>query len=121
MRKRNILLILTVFSLMLGGCRYDFIVPEEVPVVDQDEPVSFSTQIAPIFTTQKCNDCHNNQSPKLTSDVAYAQIVPAYVNTANPSSSKIYSIPNSGAHYAKITAAQGALILAWITEGAKNN
>lgn len=121
MKKRNILLILTVFSLMLWGCRYDFIVPEVVPDIDQDEPVSFSTQIAPIFTTQKCNDCHNTQAPKLTADVAYSQIVPAFVNTGTPASSKIYTIPNSGAHYAKITATQGALILAWIKEGAKNN
>jgi hypothetical protein len=121
MKKHSIFFILILFSLFLGGCKYDFILPEEVPVIDTSKPVSFATQIAPIFVAEKCTSCHNTQAPKLTADVAYAQIVPGFVNAGTPSSSKIYSVPVSGTHYAKYSATEAALILAWLTDGAKNN
>jgi hypothetical protein len=117
MKKNPIFLILILFALTIGSCKYDYILPEEVPVVNN---VSFSTQVAPIFA-EKCVSCHTNQTPKLSADVAYSQLVPNYVNTANPESSKIYTVPTSGTHYAKVSAAQAALILQWIKEGAKNN
>ena len=120
MKKHPIFLLIVLLSLFVVGCKYDFILPEEVPQIDTSKPVSFSTQIAPIFA-EKCISCHNNQSPKLTADVAYSQLVPSYVNTATPASSKIYTVPSSGTHYAKISATQAALILAWITDGAKDN
>lgn len=117
MKKHPIFLILILFALSIGSCKYDYILPEVVPVVNN---VSFSTQVAPIFA-EKCVACHNHQTPLLTADVAYSQIVPNYVNTTSPESSKIYTVPSSGTHYAKVSAAQAALILQWITEGAKNN
>lgn len=117
MKKNPIFLILILFALTLGSCKYDFILPEVVAPVND---VKFSTQVAPIFA-EKCVSCHANQTPKLTADVAYSQLVPNYVNTANPESSKIYTVPTSGTHYAKVSAAQAALILQWIKEGAKNN
>ena len=108
-------------GLSLGSCKYDFILPVETPpVVPGEEPIAFATQIVPIFA-EKCNSCHNSKSPILTANVAYAQIVPAYVNTATPASSKLYVNSASGSHYAKVSATQAALILQWITEGAKNN
>lgn len=120
MKKHSIFFILILFSLFIGGCKYDFILPEEAPVIDTSKPTSFATQIAPIFA-QKCTGCHDIQAPKLTADVAYAQIVPGFVNAGTPSSSKIYSVPVSGTHYAKYSATEAALILAWLTDGAKNN
>lgn len=124
MKKRAVFLILVLGSLFLNSCKYDFLLPEftpEVPVSnDGTTTVSFKTQIAPIFA-DKCVSCHNTQAPVLTADVAYAKIVPAYVNTASPSSSKIYEHASSGNHYAKVSSAQAALILAWIKDGAKNN
>jgi len=120
MKKYSIFLILIVFSLFIGGCKYDFILPEDVPQIDTSKPISFSTQIAPIFA-EKCNSCHNNQAPKLTADVAHAQLVPAYVNTGTPASSKIYTVPLSGTHYAKYSATEAALVLAWLKEGALKN
>ena len=103
------------------GCKYDFILPEVVPPIDNTTPTSFATDIVPIFTAQNCISCNNAQAPVLTASVAYAQLVPNYVNLANPAGSKIYTVPNSGTHYAKISATQATLILKWITEGAKNN
>ncbi|MBA4410598.1 MAG: hypothetical protein Q8S54_18635 [Bacteroidota bacterium] len=120
MKKHSIFLILIVFTLFIAGCKYDFILPEEVPVIDNSKPISFATQITPIFA-EKCISCHNNQTPKLTADVAYSQVVPAYVNTASPASSKIYTVPNSGTHYAKYSTTEAALVLAWLKEGALKN
>jgi hypothetical protein len=117
MKKLTILPVLLISLLIFSGCKYDFILPEEVPVVND---VKFSTQIVPIFA-EKCVLCHNSQTPVMTSDVAYSQLVPNYVNTTAPSSSKIYTVPTSGTHGATLSAAQAALILQWITEGAKNN
>lgn len=121
MKKYSIFLILVLFSLFLNSCKYDFVLPVEVPVVNPGgQPVSFSTQVLPILT-DKCILCHSTQTPTMGAAVAYAQLVPKYVNTASPASSKFYTIPTSGTHGATVSAAQGALILQWITEGAKNN
>lgn len=117
MKKYNVFLIGILFLLFISSCKYDYILPEVVAPVND---VKFSTQIVPIFE-EKCVSCHANQTPKLTADVAYSQLVPNYVNTANAESSKIYTVPTSGTHYAKVSAAQAALILQWINEGAKNN
>jgi len=121
MKKYSIFFILILAGLFLGSCKYDFILPVETPPVDNGgEPISFATQIVPIFT-EKCNSCHNSQAPMLTASVAYAQVVPAYVSTTNPPSSKLYVNSQSGSHYAKVSTAQAALILQWIKEGAKKN
>lgn len=121
MKKHLIFVILVVFTLFNSACKYDFILPEEVPVIDNGgKPISFATQITPIFA-EKCTSCHDKQAPVLTAAAAYSQLVPAYVNTGSAAGSKIYTVPTSGTHYAKFSATQAALILAWITEGAKNN
>ena len=117
MKKHPIFLILILFALSIGSCKYDYILPEVVAPVND---VKFSTQVAPIFA-EKCISCHDDQTPKLTADVAYSQLVPNYVNTTNAEESKIYTVPTSGTHYAKVSATQAALILQWIKEGAKNN
>jgi len=127
MKRRNIFLILALFSLFFTGCKYDFVIPVEVPVIDTGGvPISFATQIVPIFSAgDKCTQCHKPGglgSPDLSNPATiYSQIVPQYVNTASPESSKLYVNASSGNHYAKTTATQAALILAWIKEGAKNN
>lgn len=123
MKKRSIFFILILFALIMNGCKYDFILPQDVPVVTG--PVSFATQIAPIFANENCTSCHNGgQSPNLTAGNAYAQIVPALINTAAPESSLIYSFPapSTATHsWKKYSAADAALVLAWIKDGAKNN
>ncbi len=125
MKKNTIFLIIVLSSFLLNSCKYDFILPEVVPPIDNGgDPISFATQIAPIFSTgNKCTSCHKPgiTPPDLTTANAYTQIVPKYVNTTSPESSKIYTFPTSGTHYATVSAAQGAIILLWITEGAKNN
>lgn len=126
MKKRTIFLTLLLFSLFMNGCKYDFIIPVEVPVIDNGgKPISFATQIAPIFSTgNKCTECHKpgDEAPDLTTANAYTQIMTKYVNISSPSDSKIYAAPGSNSHsWKKYTAPEAAIILAWIKEGAKNN
>lgn len=120
MKRHSIFFILILLALSLGGCKYDFILPVETPPVDNGgNPISFSTQVLPILNT-KCSSCHAAQAPLMTAASAYSQLVPAYVNTTTPNSSKLY-VNATGAHYAQVSASQAAIILQWITEGAKNN
>ena len=123
MKKQSLFLILIVFALFLGGCKYDFILPDYVPPVPPG--VSFSEQVAPIFSVDdKCTSCHKHggTTPDLTPSIAYSQIVPGYINTSAPESSEILTVPGSATHSWKgYTATESATILAWITEGAKNN
>ena len=124
MKKRTIFLILILFSLLITGCKYDFILP--VPVVPVTGNVSFATQVLPIFTTENCISCHKSggQSPDYTAASAYASIVPKLVNLATPNQSIIYNFPGpttSTHSWKKLTAGEDEIILQWITQGAKNN
>ena len=124
MKKRNIFLILLFFALFANSCKYDFILPEEVPVITT--PPAFAVDVAPIFSTANCIACHytGGQAPDFTAAKAYAQIVPNLVNTTTPESSLIYAFPapTTSTHtWKKFTAGQAAIILAWIKDGAKNN
>ena len=125
MKKRTIFLSLLLFSLFMNGCKYDFIIPVEVPPIT--ETVSFSTQVAPIFTAgSNCTSCHKTggEAPDLTTANAYASIVPGLINTATPGQSLIYTFPapaTANHTWKKYTAGEAAIILAWITDGAKNN
>ena len=124
MKKRNIFLILALFSLFITGCKYDFILP--VPVAPVTGPVSFASQVLPIFTTEQCTSCHKpgGQSPDYTDANAYSSIVPNLVNLTNPDQSIIYVYPGpttSTHSWKKFTAAEDAIILEWIKQGALNN
>jgi len=123
MKKRTIFLISILLSLFLNSCKYDFILPTVVPPITGT--VSFSTQVAPIFTAgNKCTACHNTggQAPDLSAANAYASIVPGLINTTTPEQSAIYSFPGGTSHSWKgYTALEAATILAWIKDGAKNN
>ena len=124
MKKHPILLILIVFSLFISSCKYDYILPEVVPPVVTG--VSFLKQVAPIFSTgDKCISCHKAgaTSPDLTAANAFAQIS-GLINTATPAESKLYSFPSpaTSTHtWKKYTEGEAAIVLQWITEGAKNN
>ena len=125
MKKRSIYLIIALVSLFIAGCKYDFILP--TPVAPISGAVSFATQVAPIFSTGgKCTSCHKpgGQSPDLTATGAYASIVPSLIKTGTPNQSMIYTFPSpaTGTHsWKKYSASEAAIILQWITEGAKNN
>jgi hypothetical protein len=124
MKKTKIYFLLVLFGLLLNACKYDFIVPEELPPIDTTVPVSFSTQIVPIFANS-CVSCHKTggQAPDLTSANAYNSIKTMnLVNTTTPESSIIYAFPGSSSHSWKgYTASEAQLVLTWIKQGALNN
>jgi hypothetical protein len=125
MKKRYIFFISLLFALLTNSCKYDFILPVKVTPITGT--VSFSTQVAPIYSTaNKCTACHytGGQSPDLTAANAYVSIVPNLVNTGAPEQSLIYSFPSpaTSTHtWKKYTTSEAAIVLAWIQQGFKNN
>ena len=128
MKKSTKYISIVVIGLLLHACTYDFIVKEELPPVDLTVPVSFSTQIAPIYNTETCVSCHKTggQAPDLTSANAYNSIKAMNLtNATTPESSLIYTEPlkaNAAVHgWKKYSDAEAQLVLTWIQQGAKNN
>jgi hypothetical protein len=132
MKKLKILFSVVFATILLSGCVYNFIIPEEVSApIDPENPdapqISFATEIIPIFNnSNKCTACHDTggTNPDLTAENAYAALNTKYVNTASPEESKIYTHPhlNTGTHKQKeYTANEAALVLGWIIQGAQNN
>lgn len=120
---RNVL-VLSAIILITASCQYKFIVEPVVPPPNPEDTISFSLQIEPIFTDIGCVDCHPSfHKPDLTPGNAYNSITSeGLVDTTNPEQSILYVHPSpSGDHYKKYTSADAALVLQWITQGAKNN
>jgi len=126
MKKSNIYFLLFVFGLLLNACTYDFIVKEELPVVDPTVTILFATQISPIFASN-CISCHKTggQAPDLSAANAYNSIKNMnLINTTTPESSLIYTYPSPATTihtWKKYSAAEAQLVLTWLQQGAKNN
>jgi mono/diheme cytochrome c family protein len=126
MKKRIQFLIIIVAILGMTGCRYNWILPEEdVDPNPGGEPISYATQVQPIFDS-KCISCHNTggTAPDLSTGKSYNQVVPGYVNLSSPAESDIYYFPSpsSTVHtWKKYSSNEAKIVLTWIEEGAKNN
>lgn len=129
MKALNFIFLIGILTICLGGCKYDFIVPEEIPVIDPGDPnaeqISFSSAIVPIFENN-CVSCHKtgSQSPDLSAANAYSSISSTrYLNTSDAEESLIFTKarPEGTGTHPKYTAAQAANVLIWIQQGAKNN
>ena len=105
----------------LWSCEYEKIVPEVPPVNDS---VSYAADIQPIWNSG-CTGCHGVglTAPDLTAANSYNSLVNGgYINVADPASSGIYTCMISGGSMSQYTnAAEAALVLQWIQQGAKNN
>jgi hypothetical protein len=123
------LFLLTILAglFVMAGCEYD-----EIPLPKEPDPTieySFSKEIMPIFN-KACNGagCHNAGGipPDLSPANAYKALISGnYINTNKPEDSELYQwmkgnkripMPLEGPN-----AAWNALVLAWITQGAKDN
>ena len=129
MKTFKLLFAVVVVALLFSQCAYDFIVPEEIIVIDPDDPdaeqISFSGAIVPIFTA-KCVSCHKtgSQIPDLTAANAFSSLNSTrYISSSSAAESKIYTKPNPANtdSHPKYSAAEAALVLGWIQQGAKNN
>jgi hypothetical protein len=112
--------------LALSGCEYEFIEIPGPPDDDNLPAVSFSAEVAPIFSQNGCTNCHGGgTAPNLTAGQAYNSLVTLnLVVPGKPEESKIYTYPHpvSGTHNTKYkTIADANTIYAWIKNGAENN
>ncbi len=132
MKKLKLLLPIIILFITFSACKYDFILPEEIPVIDPDNPTAeifgFAEYVLPIFNkNDNCTSCHKTggQLPDLTTEKAYSSLNSArYINLSSPELSKIYThpLPGTSTHkHKKYTSQEAAIILAWIKQGAKNN
>jgi hypothetical protein len=120
---RLVSLSLMLFLAFNTGCYYDQVYVAPVIPDLPDVPVSFAAEIQPVFTA-KCIACH---PPTMNLDLlegnAYASIsVAKYISLGTPAESLIYTKPApAGAHFAKYSTTEAAIVLKWIEEGAPNN
>ena len=120
MRKRTIYLIF-IFLGLLSSCEYKWIEPNEVNLPQGQ--VSFSEDLMPVFE-ENCIQCHSSQSPVLTADKAYNNLIDkGYVDVDNPRDSELYEKVEEGhpGGSSALNAEELAIILTWIQQGANNN
>lgn len=124
--KRKLFLLLSIISMAVffSRCYYD----EEVTFAGLPQNVSLKNDVIPIFNancnTSGCHDAIRSHNPGLASEIAYKDLTDGqFVNTVDPAKSNLYlqiesgSMPPSG----PLSVNDQKIILAWITEGAKNN
>lgn len=110
-----------------SSCQYKFNIEPIVPPPDPTDTIYFSQDVLPIWNiNDNCTSCHKAGStpPDLTTDNAYAAVVPDYVNSAQPDQSSIYTFthPDTETHsWKKYNSSEAAIILQWIEQGAINN
>lgn len=122
MKKLLKIALISSITLLFFSCYYDEF-PEEVEVIiPEEEVISFADDIAPIFVSYNCTQCHNpsGQNPNLAAGSAYATLVPAYVNAGNANNSSLYTFLAINGHR-NVDAQSLALIKKWIDDGAENN
>jgi hypothetical protein len=113
--------------LMLGtgmiSCYKDVI----LPAIDTTQPpqyVSFSKDLQPIFSTNcALSGCHvpGSQTPYLTKDLSYQQLLGGYVNKTIPNQSQLYVEINGEMQVHIPNATDRQKIYDWIRNGAPNN
>jgi hypothetical protein len=129
MKTQRIIKFIPVFLLiaLLASCEYEFIeITESAPPPDPTASIiSFSVEIAPIFSNDNCVGCHNGSFKfDLRPDAAYNSIISNnLVEAENPANSEIYtySHPVTGTHKKYSTVAEADSIAKWIYQGALDN
>jgi hypothetical protein len=125
MRVLSAIVLTILASSIIGGCYYD-----EVQPADESLPqnVSFANDVEPILVAKcsftGCHDAVPAHDPTLVAGQAYAGIIEGhYVNTVAPKESILYTMVASGEMppSGPLSNNEVKTILAWITEGAKNN
>jgi hypothetical protein len=102
----------------LSSCeKYSFLTPK----VDPSVPVSFKSDIQPIFT-EKCIACHGGtQFPNLSDGKSYTSLTKGGFVTAPGETSGLYLQMNKSSHLARSSDTDKQKVLNWINQGALNN
>ena len=114
-----------IFMLGVGmiSCYKDVILPNTA-TTKPPQYVSFSNDLQPIFKTNcALSGCHvpGSQTPYLTPDLAYQQLLGGFVNTVVPAQSIIYTEINGEMEVHIPNADDRQKIYDWIRNGAPNN
>lgn len=117
--KHTLYAVLLLSAACFVACEKNVIDPVKI---DTTVPVSFQTEVLPIFTSN-CITCHGGaRNPNLTAANAWTSLTTGgYVNTTTPESSVIYVKIASGHNSSGVSETQKQKLLAWITQGALNN
>jgi len=114
-----------LLSALLGACEYNFIEPDRGDPVDPEDPISFSAEIEPIWSSQSCTNCHNGSTAfSLQSGEAYQSLISEnLLDMENADQSKIVTVPGTSGRHANYVYVgnQRQLIIVWIEQGAENN
>ena len=128
MRKLLIFFMVIIgFALTMESCQYKFAIEPIIPPPDPTDTIYFSQQVEPIWNNGSlCVSCHSGSlDPDLTTNNSYASLMDGgFVDTENPTESKIYAYvyPGASTHERQqYTESQAAIILQWIEQGALNN
>ena len=122
MKKLLKIVLVSSVALLFFSCYYNEFPEDEDVNLPEDQVVSFSNDITPIFVDYNCSECHNasGQNPDLTPGSEYNSLVPAYVTPGNASGSRLYTFLAADGHR-NVDNASLALIEKWIDDGAENN
>src|SRR5450432_2518114 len=115
--------LLFFLSLGLSSCYKDVILPS-VSVTKPPQFVSFSTDLQPIFSANcALSGCHvaGSQTPYLSPDLSYQQLLGGFVNKIVPTQSELYIQINGNMEVHIPNAADRQKIYDWIRNGAPNN
>lgn len=130
--KKSVLIMGAVIVSIVGlqSCYKVATVPKSTKAEVITTPVSFATDIQPLFTANcSMSGCHNSggKAPDLTADKSYLSLINGgYIDTAEPEKSNLYlwltgqkstPMPPGGPNPGNIN----NLTLAWIQQGALNN
>lgn len=126
MKETNRIWLLWCLLLLVAfACDYKYITPDEGEPIDPEEPISFSEEVEPIWTTQNCTNCHNGSGLfSLREGEAYQSLINnGLLDLDNADNSKIVTVPGAGSIHANYTYVgnQKLLITTWIEQGAEDN
>jgi hypothetical protein len=124
-KKLTYLAVALLVAALLNACYYDKV----ETFVGLPTNVSLKNDVQPIFdrdcNSSGCHDATPSHAPSLVPEQTYnALITGGYVNTNDPVNSVLYLSVNGGgmpAGRAPLSDIDKKIILAWITEGAKDN
>jgi len=132
MQSRTLKKLISIFFVIfiLSSCTSDFIVPDPpapppAPPSPNENKISFSGEIQPIFTA-KCGLCHGvgQNPPVLAAGKSYQSLMsmPGMIDTVVPGNSTLYKKMAAGGSMAQYcTKANADSTYKWIRQGAKNN
>ena len=115
--------LLFFLSFGLSSCYKDVILPS-VSVTKPPQFVSFSNDLQPIFSANcAVSGCHvaGSQTPYLSPDLSYQQLLGGFVNKIVPTQSELYIQINGNMQVHIPNAEDRQKIYDWIRNGAPNN